>query len=97
MSKIKAWKKESRTYLNAYDKGCDAVLYWCVEVHSHYNPKMKGKAIWAAELVLPRHGGSVYATRKAELRPLRAMQQEINKFNDAVEHAMALVEAHNNG
>jgi hypothetical protein len=93
MAKVKAWVKENRIFMNAYDKGCDAVLYWRVEVLASY--KDPDKAQWAAEFATPSHGGNLWATRKAELRPMRTIQVEINKFNDAVEEAQRRVEEHN--
>ena len=95
MAKIKPWKKENRVFMNAYDKSCDSVLFWRVEVYQHFNPKKSTKAQWSAEICLPANGGSIYASTKAGLRPLRTFQQELNKVNDAVEEAIRRCEEHN--
>lgn len=94
MAKVKTWTKESRVFVNPYDKTCTDVLYWRVMVTGGY--KEKHKASWDAEFsVSGHHGISLYATRKGELRPMQLVQREINRYNDAVEEAQRRCEEHN--
>lgn len=95
MAKVKKWSKQNRIFLNAYDKGCTDVLLWSVDVFPSYNPKKEHIAQYAAEFSVGERGVTLYATKKAELRPMVTLQREINKFNDAVEEAQRRCEEHN--
>lgn len=94
MAKIKPKVWSNRTFINqAKNSTCTAHLYWLVTVEADW--KDKDKAHWTAEFT-GSDGLSLYACdRKGELRPMKVVQREINKFNDACEAAQLMVEEHN--
>lgn len=93
------FKKQGRVFLNVLDKSCTAACVWQVEIWTYgdaLNPKKKKtKPNIEAEFGVNREGQSFYVSRKADLRPLQALQRELNKFNQAYEEAEILLEEMN--
>ena len=84
------FKRQSRVFINPYDKTCTDHVQWDV----HASPNNKGKWEWDANFSASKYL-SLWATSRAELRVLDHVQKQINLFRDAAEEAIALCEEEN--
>lgn len=104
VSKPKGWTKRSRVFLNSPASGCMAGVSWYVILE--YSKEWDNKALKrldtyvasvSSEIHINDEGQVHYISRKADLRPLRAMRKELDAFEEAVQQALTEAEEYNSG
>jgi len=97
MAKPKGWRKSNKCFLQPPTNGCLAAVSW--EAGVEYYGMKKGNDKWeahvACELSLNRDALSHWVSRKADLKPLRAMRRELDAFEEACSQAITEVEQYN--
>ncbi len=88
------FKRQSRVFINPYDKTCVDCIQWDVRAGPVGGGKRKGIWEWDANLTASKYL-SIYATCPAELRVMDHVQKQINLFRDAADEAIALCEEEN--
>jgi hypothetical protein len=101
---MKKWTKRNRVFLNAPASGCFAGVAWSVALEEQvdwrhitdkeaaaddFDPKKKPKK-WVvdAHMEINREALEHYVSRKANLRALKNMQRELNRFVALCEKAL---------
>jgi len=91
MAKKKGWKKQGRRLINPINKTCMGVVQWTVQVEYWNDGECH---IWA-DFAVNEDGRFLNMNRKADLRILRGLRAELDKYEEAFEEALEEKEAHN--
>jgi len=92
---MKAWTKTGRKFLNTEASGCVSTVSWRVAFtpgQPDSTHKWARKAAVEAEFGVSEDACSHYITRKGDLRPLRNLRAELDKFEQHCSAAFADME-----
>ena len=104
MAKPKGWTKRNRAWLNTPASCCMAGVSW--NAGDYYSKEWdkdlqtrddKYTCVITAEISINDEAKNHYVSRKADLRPLRAMRKELDAFEEACLEACQEAEDYNNG
>ena len=93
----KGWKKTGRKFVDgSKNSNCRGVVSWCVTYYpAETSEKIERSASFDADFGVNEEAQSHWITRKADLRPLRTIRAELDKFEDACLAAIEQVEKSN--
>jgi hypothetical protein len=87
---------KKRTWLNPTSTSCAAACFWNVQVDKAWNTnEFPNEYRVSGEFSVNDEGKSHYIDRKADMRPLYKLQEELRRFIDECELAILQVKEHN--
>ena len=102
IKKPKGWVKRNRAWINSPASGCMAGVSWYVslEYHREWDRQVKERmdtytASVNSEIEINDDAQRHYVSRKADLRPLRAMRKELDAYEETALQALTEAEEYN--
>jgi len=96
MSKPKGWRKASKKFLQPPNNDCMAAVGWTVSLE-YWEQKEKGtwEACAHGEMSQTEEARNHYVSRRADLRPVRAMRKELDAFEEYMLKAITEADEYN--